>query len=315
MPGPDRDLDPAPFFDDRADAPCGSCAHWVTAADGVRLRIGWFGRGARGTILCFPGRTEYIEKYSQFAKDLVAAGFGVLAIDWRGQGLADSLTNNPMLGHVDRFADYQADVAALTAYAAAQDMPRPWYLLAHSMGGAIGLRALRSGLDVAAVVFSAPMWGLTIPPAMRPLARSLPSLADALGLGRTGVPFNGPQPYVLTASPKDNLLTSDPDMFCWFRDHVRQHPALALGPPTMRWLREAMRECEDFVATPPPALPCHIHLGSDEGIVCPKAVHQMAARWTDARLTLHDGGRHEVLMERPTIRNAVLDSITQVLPH
>ena len=41
-------------------------------------------------------------------------------------------------------------------------LPRPWRLLAHSMGGTIGLRALTRGVPVAAAVFSAPMWGIRV---------------------------------------------------------------------------------------------------------------------------------------------------------
>lgn len=299
----------APFFCAPGDAPSQSSAHWVHASDGVRLRIGHFGQGQKGTILCFPGRTEYVEKYARVACDLQAAGFGMLAIDWRGQGLADRLIKPALLGHVDRFSDYQLDVAAMVSFAQSNDMPKPWYLLAHSMGGAIGLRALASGLDVSAAVFSAPMWGLTIHPMLHPMARQLPAMADCIGLGHARVPLTGRQPYVLTASATNNLLTSDPVSFKWFRDHVRAHPDLALGAPTMRWLREAMREFVYFRDTPPPSLRCQIHLGRDESIVSPEAIHSLAARWPNAEVTLYDGGRHEVLMERPVIRDAILHKI------
>lgn len=136
----------APLLDAACDAPQGSRAYWLRTCDGVRLRVGCFGHGARGTVLCFPGRTEYVEKYSKLACRLVAAGFRLLVIDWRGQGLADRLLGNPALGHVERFADYQKDVAALSAFATARQMPRPWYLLAHSMAAPSGCAPCRAGL-------------------------------------------------------------------------------------------------------------------------------------------------------------------------
>ena len=48
--------------------------------------------------------------------------------------------------------------------------PKPWFLIGHSMGGAIGLRALHDGLPVQAAAFSAPMWGIAMHPALRAIS-------------------------------------------------------------------------------------------------------------------------------------------------
>ena len=81
-------LTPAPYFEDMARAPRGGRCHWLTTEDGKRIRIGHWPTEAeaRGTILIFPGRTEYVEKYGMLAADLTARGYAVLAVDWRGQG-------------------------------------------------------------------------------------------------------------------------------------------------------------------------------------------------------------------------------------
>ena len=82
--------------------------------------------------------------------------------------------------------DYQRDVAAVMALARAEALARPpFHLVSHSMGGAIGLRALHDGLPVRAAVFSAPMWGIRMHPALRPLAWALATLLRA---GRDGQP-------------------------------------------------------------------------------------------------------------------------------
>ncbi|MFN4172311.1 MAG: alpha/beta hydrolase, partial [Pseudorhodobacter sp.] len=163
--------DPAPFHADLAEGPEGGHAVWLRAADGVRIRLGLWPAGPKGRVLIFPGRTEYVEKYGPFASDLARAGYGAAAIDWRGQGLADRLAPDPMLGHVGRFSDYQRDMAAVLAHLEATDGEAPRFLLAHSMGGCIGLRALTDGRDggmaVRAAAFSAPMWGIHFSPGMR----------------------------------------------------------------------------------------------------------------------------------------------------
>ena len=82
----------APFHqlpDDRSQP---ARAFWAQAGDGVRLRMAhWPADAARGSVLLFPGRTEYVEKYAPVAAWLNAAGLSVLSLDWRGQGASARL--------------------------------------------------------------------------------------------------------------------------------------------------------------------------------------------------------------------------------
>lgn len=309
MTGSGLAYDPAPFLIDHPEGLPDRAAHWAYAEDGLRLRLSVLARGGRGTVLIFPGRTEYIEKYVEVAARFAAADLSVVAVDWRGQGLAERMTRNRLYGHVDRFDDYQRDVATLVAYARDLDLPKPWYLLAHSMGGAIGLRAVNNGLPVAACAFSAPMWDLTLSPAARFVAQTLGPVANALGLAKSKIPGTQTTPYVLTADRADNVLTTDPERFDWFRAHVATHPDLGLGGPTFGWLHQSMREFLRIAQSPAPKLPTRIHLGTAERIVCPATIRRYAAAWSTASLVEHDGAEHEVMMERPAIRHAVIDDL------
>ncbi|MEO1474426.1 MAG: alpha/beta hydrolase, partial [Pseudomonadota bacterium] len=135
--------DPAPYYTEITPGTDEPRASWVKASDGVRLRIGvWDAHTpeVKGTVFLLPGRTEYIEKYSLVATEFAKHGLSSLAIDWRGQGIADRLVKDPMSGHVERFSDYSLDLDAMLAHGA--NMPKPWFILGHSMGGAIGLRAV-----------------------------------------------------------------------------------------------------------------------------------------------------------------------------
>jgi len=154
---------PAPFHLLPGDPPAPARAFWAQADDGVKLRLAHWpaagDRDAAGTILLFPGRTEYLEKYARVGRELAAERFHVIAADWRGQGMSDRLQADPRPGHVADFADFQRDVVEIVIAAQDLDLPQPWHLLAHSMGGAIGLAALVNELPVRSAVFSAPMWG------------------------------------------------------------------------------------------------------------------------------------------------------------
>ena len=178
-------MENAPLHNELAQGPDGGEAFWLTADDGVRLRMAWWPcEAARGTVLIFPGRTEYAEKYGRTARDMHDRGFAAISVDWRGQGLADRFLPDVRTGHVGTFTDYQRDVAAVVAALEALDAPRPWYLLAHSMGGCIGLRSVMDGLPVAACAFSGPMWGIKISAALRPAAWALSWGSGVVGLDK-----------------------------------------------------------------------------------------------------------------------------------
>ncbi|WP_375173129.1 alpha/beta fold hydrolase [Pseudooceanicola sp.] len=300
-------MDQAPFFSDVAEGPEGGQAVWAKAADGLRIRVGWWQPegAARGTVLLFPGRTEYIEKYGRDARALTEAGYAVLAIDWRGQGLADRMVPNARVGHVGVFADYQLDVAAALAVAEEAGLPRPWHLLAHSMGGCIGLRSLYEGLPVNSAVFSAPMWGIRMAAPTRPAAWVLSWSGSRLGLGHLMSPGTSEEPYPLDAPFAENKLTSDPEMYDYMRRQLIAQPELSLGGPSLHWLNQALAETLALARRPAPALDCLTFLGADEAIVDPGRIHARMESWTNGELVMLPGARHEVLMETPATRDAI----------
>lgn len=297
----------APFFADVAEAPGGETCVWLDTSDGVRIRAAHWRGGTRGTVLLFPGRSEYIEKYGPAAGEFAARGYAMATVDWRGQGIADRLLDERAPGHVDRFADYQRGVAALVAFLRAEGLPEPWFLVGHSMGGCIGLRAIHEGLPVRAVAFSAPMWGIRMHPALRPVAWVMATVAPLIGLGDRLVPSTSPMTYVLEAQFEGNLLTRDRGMFEFMQRQLTLHPELAIGGPTLRWLREALRETRALARLPSPALPCLTMLGREERIVHIGAIRERMARWPGAEFDEVAGAEHELMMERPQIRARFYD--------
>lgn len=304
-------MTPAPFLSDiSGPAPDGQ-AFWLDTSDGLRVRAVLWGKDApKGTVLLFPGRTEYAEKYVHTAADLEQAGYATFAIDWRGQGLADRLLENPLVGHVADFTDYQNDVAAIVAAAQDLDLPKPWYLVAHSMGGAIGLRALMEGLPVNASVFTGPMWGIVMSPATRPAAWAITWASRMLGTSDGLAPGSRQEAYVLVEPFKDNTLTTDPEMFDFMRDHVQAHPELSLGGPSLNWVHEALKDTLELSRRPAPGLPCLTFLGTNERIVDPRRIETRMDGWPNGELIHIQGGEHEVLMETPEIRASVMPKIT-----
>lgn len=300
-------MTPAPYHTDIAEGPEGGKAFWLTAGDGVRIRLGVWPGGDRGTVLMFPGRTEMVEKYGRVAAEFAARGYSSIAIDWRGQGIADRLADDPDVGHVGRFSDYQLDVVAVLGAVSDLKLPKPWFLMAHSMGGAIGLRALMLGLPVNAVCFSAPMWDILIPAHKRPQGWTVAWLSKKLGFEHHYIPGKSGESYVATAAFEDNELTTDPEMFAYMQRQLHAHPEMALGGASLGWLYEALKECRRFRTLPLPGTPALTWLGTNERIVEPSAIHQIMARWPNGGLEILDRGEHEVFFERPDLRNRIYE--------
>jgi lysophospholipase len=307
------DLTEAPLFTDVHPGPTDGVAHWARTSDNKRIRVGhWPLSGAKGTVLMFPGRTEYIEKYGATASEFAERGLALMAIDWRGQGLSDRLLDDPLVGHVDAFSDYQKDVAAMMRAARALNLPRPYFLLAHSMGGCIGLRAVMEGLAVQSAAFSGPMWGIHVQPHLRTLARVLARVMPRIGRGHMLPPGTSPQPYVQSEPFLDNTLTTDPQMFTMMQDQLAEHPELALGGPSYVWLREAFSETDHLAQRAAPNLPAVTWLGSNERIVGVPRIHERMESWKGGRLEIVPGGEHEILLETQELRTAVFDGMEKL---
>jgi lysophospholipase len=305
-------MEEAPLHAALADGPAGGKCFWLRAADGVRIRIGVWPEGARGTVLLFPGRTEYVEKYGRAAADFRARGYAMVSVDWRGQGLADRPLKDRNVGHVERFADFQQDVAALLAAVAELGLPHPLYLVSHSMGGGIALRALLEEMPVRAAVFSAPMWGILLSPLTRPFAWALTHLSRNCGFSHRYAPSTGPVTYVASAPFDDNVLTTDEEMWNYMKAQVTGAPELALGGPSLNWLHEAMDECRRLRAQTSPQVPVLTMLGSNERVVDPAPVAERMGRWPGGRLELVAGAEHELMMEHAATRARFFDAAVEL---
>jgi lysophospholipase len=297
----------APFHADLAEGPPGGRAVWLRTSDGVRIRAGLWRGGDKGTVVLMPGRTEYIEKYGRAAADLVARGWSVISVDWRGQGLADRALADTMVGHVQHFDQFQHDLDALLACARAEGMPGPLMLMAHSMGGCIGLRALYRDLGFRAAAFSAPMWGILIAAWLRPVAEIISTLAGPFGQAHRYAPGTGAKTYVAEAGFEGNVLTKDRAMWEYMKAQVAARPELALGGPSIGWLRAALTECAALTLLPAPNLPAICALGTAEKVVDSGPVHLRMAGWAKGALDLYPGAEHEVIMEKPSDRARFFD--------
>lgn len=304
-------MDKAPFFSEVARGPETHAAYWVHASDGVRLRVAhWSSQGtSRGTIFVFQGRTENIEKYGPVALHFCAKGYDVLAVDWRGQGLSDRLADDRLLGHVRSYSEYQFDVKAVFSAAQTLDLPKPWFLLGHSLGGCIGLRAILNGLPVSACAFTAPLWDINLPPMQKIAVWPLCWMMQLFGRSTSYAPGTKGESYVLHNPFEDNRLTTDPRMYRFYQNVSENLPDQQIGGPSMGWLYQTLKETRFLSALPSPEVPSVAFCGENDTIVAVSAVKERMARWPSGQFELVPGARHDVLYATPTIREMIFHKI------
>jgi lysophospholipase len=285
----------------------------LVAADGLRLRGALWHGGARGLAVILPGRTEFIEKWSAVAADLVRRGFTVACIDWRGQGRSERLIEPALKGHVGTFTDYLLDLDALLAHPSVAAVPGPRLLLGHSMGGTVALGALlRRRAGAQAIVLSAPMMGIVLAPWLRPVRGLTLAIARGAGQLESWPPFGRmDRPYIFSGF-EGNVLTSDRELFDWMAAAIRQAPELQLAMPTLGWMDAAYREMDWLAGQGPPGCPTLWLVGSEERVVEPAAVHRAAAR-TGGQLAEIAGARHELLAEAEPMRGRAWEAIDRFL--
>jgi lysophospholipase len=308
---------PAPI--DRREIPPHAKETVWQAPDGHEVRrIDWPGapEHPRGSILFLPGRGDHYEKYIESLEEWHRAGWRVTASDWRGQGASGRLGKDAVTGHVEDFAHWVDDLAALWELWKAQT-PAPHVLAAHSMGGHLAMRALVEGrVDPQALVLSAPMLGMNGPPlplpALHAVAKTMTKIGDPARQAWKWSEKPGEMP-----AARNVLLTHDDERYAdelWWRKH---RPELVMGPASWRWVERAYaswRGLEAEGALEAVETPVLILSTSIDKLVSHPANRRAAERLPNARLVEFGAeARHEILREVDEVRGRAMAEIAAFL--
>jgi len=287
--------------------PKGAVCDTVQTDDGVDLRYARFSPNrspVRGTVVILQGRTEFIEKYFETINDLRRRGFAVATYDSRGQGGSTRLLGNPRKGHVRDFADHVNDFETIMQEVVLPDCPPPYYVLAHSTGGAIALLSaerLRTQID--RMVLTAPLLALAY--GMPRLLVQFTGFLMHFGLGEAFAPGAGGSP--IQSQPfLGNPLTSDEARYQRALAVVDAEPALGVGGATIGWVNAAMRAClrlaeSDFGETVP--MPILVVLGGADTVISNLAAEEFSRRVKTVAHLRIPGAKHEILMEKDQFRD------------
>ena len=288
-------------------APPGAVVEWLTLGDGVRLRtVRWIlpDADATGTVLLLQGRTEFIEKYHEVVGELLARGLSVVTFDWRGQGLSSRQLADPLKGHVNDFSEFDADIAFVVTRVLQEHGTKPYFALAHSMGGNILLRYLRDfPHEFERAVLTAPMLAVKTAPFPEWVARSMATVCRFAG-GREAYVVGGANEDPMQTRFEGNTVTTDRERFDRAMACLQADRRLALGAPTFGWLEAAFRSMhlvasEEFAAGI--ETPLLLIGAAQDQLVLPGADFILVRRIKRGMYVMLKA-EHEILMERPEIR-------------
>lgn len=290
------------------EIPEGAEEHWLEGRGGVKVRVMTApARGAVcGSVIVAPGRTEFIEKYFEVTRELQQRGFAVFCIDWRGQGLSGREVENGLKGHFVTFDDPVNDLSTALRLLA-DKLPRPHIGLAHSMGGAILLRALQTRrIDLDAAAFSAPMWGIL---GLKDFQKKYARFMVSLGLGGTFAP--SVEKRWKRENFKRNPVTHDKERHARCQGLISEEPRLGLAGPTIGWVAASADATESFLQ--PGALahlriPILVATAAEEQLVDNESHPLVIEQLPDATHITIAGAKHEILMEVDPIRAQFWDA-------
>lgn len=270
---------------------------YFQSREGYKIRVmGWQSSEAiKGTVLILQGFTEFIEKYEEVTVELLNKGYHVVTFDWRGQGLSHRFLDDPLRGYVDSF-----DAMILECYdiyeTYVRKLARPHIMLAHSMGGCIGLRLLQQEHGFDAGIFSSPMLDWHSPVAV---AQALSKVMINLGKGSDyGIGSGPPDP-----EQKEHVrarLTTCQGRIDMITRLYSKNSLFLMGGPTWKWIFEgsrSMRLARRVSNVKKIKIPCLIFSPDGDNVVKTDVNKKLAFYNKSIQVRVVEGCQHEVLME------------------
>ena len=294
---------------------------FTTTEDGKKIRLALWKTNLKknkGTIFFLNGHREFIEKYTESFGYFSSLGFNLITLDWRGWGLSERpFPKYPKIQHISHTREYQYDLNEIIKVAEKENLPRPWTMLAHSMGCLIGLRKLSEDPDLFDdYVFLAPLWGniRSIPHIIQNVLIKSQSIIRLIGLMKiTSQNSKNYKPYALTVNFNDNTLTTDYDQFMRLRNLLVENPEVHGGTPTLGYLIAVLKEIKALKNIVLPKKAITVFIAENEKITDNKAVKEFVANNPSIKLIEISNAKHEILIENKTIRQRILKEIELAL--
>lgn len=287
--------------------------------DNAHIKFAKFTKGTNTqTILISPGRSESYLKYKELCFDLCRQNYNVFIIEHRGQGLSSRLLSNKRKGYVKSFDDYVEDLNTLIE----KHIKLKPHLLAHSMGGAIGIMfMIKYPHKLASAALCAPLININSGFIPTWLGKSFIKLINSYDKCFNLEPnyFLGQKKYKLKPF-ETNKQSQSAKRYQRYINLYTELPYIQLGGVTTHWLNEALKIKEyifnniDKLATP-----ITIIQSGSEAIVdnnaqeklCEAINKQQPKACPMPKPFVIQGAFHELLFERDEYRDKTITHALQ----
>jgi lysophospholipase len=301
----------------------GGQAIFQSMPDGWRLRTGvWAPKKSdssaqKGTLFFLNGRGDFLEKYDEFCRDMSGHGYHVASWDWRGQGLSGRTLEGDPRSHLESFDILLADSQTLFALPEFMQLPKPWYLAAHSMGGNLAVRLMMADQTLFnRALLYAPMLGISSAPLSGIMARRFVKFMCSIGQETRYAPGQGSYGVLFRSPLRQRRLTGDIVRFAQEGDAIRHNPELAIGGVTMGWSNAAFQSIDYILHSVDVSslkFPILMFLAELEYIVESGVAESFAKRLPSCEVRYVKAARHEILREVDVIRNNVIAQTLEFL--
>lgn len=261
-------------------------------------------------VVCLPGLSEFAEKYFEVARTCLEQNLAFWVIDWYGQGKSGRYLADPHKRHSSGFKD---DVEDLEYFirdyvihsSVHPDVGRiPMALLAHSMGGNIGLQYFNSYPErFECGAFSAPMLGIKDVERI-PLNGVISMVLHAL-ISKSYV-FGG-KGWREELRDGDVRFSNDAKRSAVHNAWCLADPELQVGNMTFGWIYHAIKACNKAMAVRTEKK-CVVASAGQEAFVSNSKIRRFCENNASIQHIHYEDAAHELMMEKDAVRDDFLQA-------
>ena len=283
----------------------------LTMRDGKQLYgESYSADGARGTVFVLHGFTENAVKYSEIIYRFLSDGLSVFIYEQRGHGRSYRKVADKTLTHIDRFEEYVEDFE--TVLDSAADMPKPYYLFSHSMGGAVSALFMEKHPGVfKKAVLSSPM----IAPTHGDMPIFIPKLICRFCIAtfRKHKRIFVSKPYPGKEEFATSCATSE-EKFAYYEEIKRKNEDFHNYSATYGWLLQSLLVTKKILAKGAPEridVPVLILSAELDNVVLADKQQEFASRLARCRIETVKGAKHEVFLSPDEVTTPYFNKITE----
>lgn len=264
---------------------------------------------ARGTVFILHGFTENAAKYSEVIYRFLRENFCVFIYEQRGHGRSYRAVADKTLTHIDRFEEYVEDLETVLEQAA--DMPKPYFLFSHSMGGAVSALFMEKHPGVfGKAVMSSPM----IAPTHGDMPLFIPKLICRFCIltGRKRKRIFVAPPYPDKEDFDTSCATCE-EKFAYYEEIKRNCEDFHNYSPTYGWLLQSLCVTKKILKKGAPEridAPVLIFSAELDNAVLNDKQKEFADRLKNCRLEFIKGVKHELFLSPDEVTHPYFNQIT-----